>query len=45
MWRLVRENPVAEQIKLWKWKGFIQTEEGFLCHRGRSFDLEPPRRM
>lgn len=25
MWRLVRENPVAEQIKLWKWKWFAQT--------------------
>jgi hypothetical protein len=45
IWRLVKENPVAEQMKLWKWKWFAQTEKGFLCHRGTSFDLEPPRRM
>jgi len=45
MWRLGKENPEAGQIKLWKWKWFAQTEKGFLCHRGTSFDLEPPRRL
>jgi hypothetical protein len=45
MWRLGKENPVPEQIKLLKWKWFAHTEKGFLCRRGTSFDLERPRRM
>ena len=45
IWRLGKENQEAEQIKLWEWKWFAQTERGFLYHRGTSFDLEPPRRM